>query len=457
MRAARSGAFQARWALNATRPPLSPFEWLRDVLTSDEPVFGVSRSMLHRLVLLVVVAMGGRALLQGVDAAIAWLPGRAALVNALEPVATEIDLKPCASDACTLPTLRPRRIPDGPGLAVTVPARLAPGPAIRLPFDTALPLGAYGLEHAASWAAQARFVEGVTRWSVNLQYMRRHGAGWMDVGRPPAGSGLRGRVEVPVDGPGVVERFVSVSPDGAPLLPGEIARRSSVEDDGAAGAKRFAAFDFRPLQNPVPVRVDPGRDDGLSVGDPLRLRVGGSDPAQPGFDGRVERIEREPDGSTIVHVAVESTQMHSVPEIVMRGLQSLGDRRDAWTVSLEVDRRFGNANGGRYWVPSAALVGRGAGEAGREATLWVLVDGAAIPVAVAVIDERDGESAVIERRFAGTTSLRPDDRRALTPMQRAGLLRRTVGTASRSLLGDESRIVARPAPTLRPGERARAA
>lgn len=444
--------------MNATRPPLSPFEWLRDALTSDEPVFGVSRSVLHRLVLVVVVAMGGRALLQGVDAAIAWLPGRAALVTALEPVATDVDLKPCASAACTLATVTPRRIPDGPGLAVTVPARLAPEPAIRIPFGTALPLAAYGLDHAVSWAAQARFVDGVTRWSVSLQYMRKHGAGWMDVERPPPGSGLRGRVEVPVDGPGVVERFVPVSADREPLHPDGIGRLTAAAgDDGVDGGERFVAFDFRPVPNPVPVRVEAGRDEGLSAGDAVRVRLGGADPARPGFHGRIEHVAREPDGSTIAHVAVDLTQMSSVPEIVVRGLRSSGERAGEWAVSLEVDRRFGNPDGGRYWVPSAALVRRAAGGDPRDATLWLLVDGAAVPVAVAVIDERDGESAVVERRFPGTTSLQPDDWRALTPQQRAALLRRTVRTASRSLLGDASRIVARPAPTLRPGDRARAA
>ena len=447
---------EKRRALNATRPPLSPFEWLRGALTSTEPVFGVSRSVLHRLVLVVVATLGGRAMLQGVEAATAWLPGRSALVRALEPVATDADLKACASAECTLATLRPRRIADGPGLNAWVPARLAPGPSIRITFDGALPLGRYGLDHPVSWAAQARFVDGVARWSLDLQYMGPIG-GWRDLERPPPGSGLRGRVEIALDGPGIVERYLPVSADRPPLEPAGLARLATPEQDAAAADERFAGFDFRPLPNPVPVRVDAGRDDGLSEGDPVRLRAGGADPQAPGFDGRVERVARAPDGSVTAHVRVDDTQMQRVPETVARGLQDLGARRAEWPVSLEVDRRFGNAAAGRFWVPSAALVRRTAGGDPRDATLWVLIDGFAVPGAVAVIAERDGESAVVERRFAGTTALRPDDWRALTPMQRARLLRRTVGAATAALVGEDAQVVARPSPALRPGARARAA
>ncbi len=410
------------------------------------------------LVAIVVATIGGRSLLTFVDIVQARLPGQAELMRALAPRATPRDHARCSSSDCTLATISPRQAAeDSAAFRVTASARLLPEPARRIAFGSVVPLRHYGIEFPAAWAAQGRFVEGLLRWSTSQQYLRRVGAAWADVERPPPGSGLRPRLDSTVDGPGIIEHFVPADPSQRPLTPAGVRQLLALTGDQAEAADRWIGFDFRPIPNPLRIRLDPGHAAGLSDGDWVRVRVGASDPGRPTFEGHLEGVARHPDGSVAARIRVDGTLLEYLPSTIARGLDDVGSRRSSWPLSLEIDRRFGSQAGARFRVPSTALAERGEGGEDWTATLWLMIQEVAIPVSVAVIAEADGEALVAERVGHGRSAVRPDHWRALTPLQRAVLVRRAASGQSPALLGSDTRVIERPGSALQPGMRVRPA
>lgn len=120
---------------------------------------------------------------------------------------------------------------------------------------------------------------------------------------------------------------------------------------------------------------------------------------------------------------------------------------------LEFDLHHGRGADQLLRVPVGAIA-----RAGDEATLWLAVDGFAVPVQVQEIERGAESSIVTEKAGARGLPIRPEDWRSLTPYARSSVFqaaRHLNDSKMNKLLHPTAQVIAAPDDKLRPGGKVR--